>query len=140
MEKRVVLFLIVSVAVLFGWMTLQQKLFPPPPPEEAPAAPATAQPAAPGEVAKPGTPPSGAAAEKGPAQPPAGQAARAPESFVTVERAGHYRARFSSWGAAPVEFTLLNPQYKTTVDGKDVPVDLVPKTADGHLLGERPPF
>ena len=44
---------------------------------------------------------------------------------MTVQREGLYRAVFSSYGGSPVEFTLLNPQYKVTVEGKDVPINMV---------------
>src|SRR5258708_5213034 len=117
MEKRLALALALSAFILFGWMFVQQRYFPAPPP---PAVTPTAQTPEPAPVA----PPAAAGKEGAPAaQSPS--APRPPEERVTVERPHYYRATFTSWGAAPTELTLLNPQYKVTVDGHDVPINLV---------------
>jgi len=116
MEKRVLVTVVISVAILFGWTFIQQRYFPPPPPTESPAAPtAPATPAASNEGAKP----AGATPSK-----PAGE--RVPEKRATIERPGQYRAVFSSVGASPVEFTLLDPQYRRVVDGKETQIEMVP--------------
>ena len=126
MEKRVVLFFLISVAILGSWYFLfpPPKAVPPPPvpaAQEQPKAP-DAPAAAPGQV----TPAPGAAAPVG--------GAREPEQRTTFDRPGLYHAVFSSVDAAPVEFTLLDKQYKITVDGKDLPIELIKKEAG------RPPF
>src|SRR5205823_471714 len=110
----------------FGWMWFQQKFFPSPPPA-APGvtAPATPTPATP---AAPSTPMATGTKEAAPSATP--PAARPPEERVTIERPGYYRATFSSWGAVPTEFVLLHPQYKITVDGHDVPINLVRPEAE----------
>ncbi len=127
MEKRVVVTIAVCMAILLGWWFVQTKFFPPakpptetaqtPPPAPAPSAPTPAPTAnAPAPTANAPAPTANAPA---PAPP-----AKAEPKTVTVQRDGLYLARFSSRGAAPVEFTLLNPRYKTSVDGHDVPINL----------------
>src|SRR5579871_3395049 len=117
MEKRVIITIALCIAVLVGWVAIERLFFPPGPP--APTPPPTAQ--APAPPSAPTVPP--AAPQQPPAapqqpsaaaqQPPAAaQQGRPPEQRVTVQREGLYRAVFSSYGGSPVEFTLLNPQYK----------------------------
>jgi YidC/Oxa1 family membrane protein insertase len=113
MEKRVFLTIAMCIAILFGWYFVQAKFFPP------------ATPPAPPPVAAPTPSPNPSAPTATGAQPTTPNAPKPPEQRETVQRDGLYRAVFSSWGAAPVEFTLLNKQYKVSVDGKEVPIDLV---------------
>lgn len=137
MEKNVVSFLLASMALLVGWTLLQQRFFPPP-------APPAGSPSSVGEAGKPSTEaaaPSRAGAPElalpGAAEVPAaaGAGARAapserpPEQLVTVERAGLYRAVFTSWGAAPAEFILLDPQYRVKVGDHDEQINMVPQRA-----------
>jgi YidC/Oxa1 family membrane protein insertase len=65
-----------------------------------------------------------------PAAAPAASVAPPPDEpeLTALEEPGLWRAKFSRRGAAPVEFTLLHPQYKR---GKDVPIDLVNKPGVG---------
>lgn len=121
MEKRVLATVAISMAILIGWYFIQAKFFPPPAVPTVRAPPSGGQP----PVA---TAPVIAGA------PPAIGGARSPEQQTTVQRDGVFRAVFSSWGAAPIEFTLLDPQYKTNVGGKAVPINMVRKEAGA------PPF
>ena len=105
MEKRVLITIAISAAIIFAWSFLfPVKPNAPPPPPPVATAPVVAPAIAP---AAPGTP---AIAGPGSAVLP-----KAPESRVTVERPGLYRAVFSTWGAAPSELTLLHPQYQENV-------------------------
>ena len=150
MDKRVLLTVVICMGILFAW----QKFFAPPPPPPSTSAPQATAPGAPSPEAAPAQPNAPAAptaekpaAEKSatPGEKPAAEktaekeapaAPKPPEVIDVVERAGLYRARFSTWGAAPVEWTLLDPQYKETrgVDGKKelVPINLV-RTAEPRV-------
>ena len=125
MEKRVLVTVALSIAVLVGYQLIQAKFFPTPPP---PVSTAVA-PGAPSGSPAPGAPPapSGASA---PTPTPGAPAAAAPgalrvaEERETVERPGFYRAVFSSWGGTPVELSLLHPQFKEERAGAVVPIQL----------------
>lgn len=107
MDKRVLLTIALSIAILLIWF----KLFPNRPPE-APLTPMPVPaPVAPSGVAGGGTTASPGAA----AAPSATRVERPAEQRVVVERPGFYRAVFSTWGAVPKEFTLLHPQYRERV-------------------------
>jgi YidC/Oxa1 family membrane protein insertase len=120
MEKRVVMFLVASAAVLIGWSLLARRFAPEPLVEPAPVVESSTSPV--------DTPPVAAAA------PPSGVAARGAgprpaEELTRIERKGQYLAVFSTWGASPVEFTLDNPQYRASVDGHDQPINLIKRQA-----------
>jgi YidC/Oxa1 family membrane protein insertase len=110
--RRLVLFLVISAVVLFGW----NWLFPPTPPivpagaDSAAVAPGAAQPAA------------GVTAERLPSGPLAGTA---PERLVTV-RSPLYEYRFSTRGAALNAATLLRFESYVQQNGS---VQLVPRNA-----------
>src|SRR5581483_6116954 len=146
MDKRVLLTVVICMGILFAW----QKFFAPPPPPPSTSGPQATTPGAPNPEAAPAPEKPAAekpAGEKAAAEKPAGEKAAAekaeapaapkpPELIDVVERPGLYRARFSTWGAAPIEWTLLDPQYKETrtVDGKKelVPINLV-RTAEPRV-------
>ena len=117
MEKRILITIVLSMAILAVWQWLfptpTKRLPPPaltPPPVAAPLAPAGSTP--PGTAGVPGERPA--------------------EQRITVVRPGFFRAVFTSWGAAPAEFTLLHPQYKEKV--------WVPKKGAGAVrLGDDDP-
>ena len=140
MDKRVLLTVAVCMGILFVWT----KFFMPTPPKDqaaqsavptttppttgGAAAPAIAPAAVPTAPRKPGEPALEAPPETKKPEPVA--VARPAEIKDRVEHAGLYRAEFSTWGAAPTSWTLLNPQFKETValpDGKKEvePIDLV---------------
>ncbi len=121
MEKRTLVTVALSMFILLGWYWIQAKYFPPQKP--APTAPVT--PTAPtANAPTPGAPaPVAGLAPTAAVTAPAAQ--RAPEQRVTVQRDGLYRAVFSTWGASPIEFTLLNPQYKVGARGKSLPIEMV---------------
>jgi YidC/Oxa1 family membrane protein insertase len=129
MDKRVLLTVAISMAILFAWT----KFFAPPPPPktaqaptaQAPAPPPAAPtvqpsaPPAPGEPAaatgrKPGEPALAAPAAPvgAPSQP---SLVRPPEQRAAHEEPGLYKAELSSWGAALAQWTLLKPQYQETI-------------------------
>src|SRR5688572_29794621 len=91
-NRRLLLCLVMSAAVLFGW----NLLFPPPPPTIRPAGADSAKAAATAPAARP-------AASRAPIAVPAGTA---PEQLVTV-RSPLYEYRFSTRGAALNAATLL---------------------------------
>lgn len=123
MDRRVILFLLLSVGILGGWLWLQERFYPQPP--KTPAAETS-----PKEGEKPPKPAQAAPAEKpstagtaAPAKPATVEAV--PEERTTITRPGRYTAIFTNHGAAPVQFTLLDPQYKEKVDGHDRQVELI---------------
>jgi YidC/Oxa1 family membrane protein insertase len=110
--RRLVLFLVISTVVLFGW----NFLFPPPQQNLVPAgadsaAAAVAAPAAPAAAA--------------PRVAPVASAGAAPERIVTV-RSPLYEYRFSTRGAALNAATLLRFESYVQKDGS---VQLVPRSA-----------
>ncbi len=131
MNVRLILAVAFSLAIVIAW----GKLNPPPPKAVPPAQTAqTASPTGTDAANAPGTPfAAGAPAAPGtPAAIREANAAKAPQTFDTTEQMGLYRAKFSSWGAAPVEITLLHPQYQENVasSGKKEtqPINLVRRT------------
>jgi YidC/Oxa1 family membrane protein insertase len=127
MERRVLVTIALCAAILFGWMFIKDKLYPSPPPQ-APVA-AQNQPAqapAPAQAPTAGTP---APAPTAGAPVAAAAPTKAPEQRVTIQRDALWRATFSTWGAAPVEITLLQPRYTESVDGKEMPIEMVKREA-----------
>lgn len=114
--RRLVLFLVIAAAFLFGWNALVQ----PPARQPRPAGPDSATAAASTRPA-PGAAPSAAA----PAQPPAAAAGTAPERLVVV-RSPLYEYRFSTRGAALNAATLLRFESYVQRGGS---VQLVPRSA-----------
>ncbi|HEX2209529.1 MAG TPA: membrane protein insertase YidC [Longimicrobium sp.] len=110
--RRLVLFLVISAVVLFGWNVV----FPPPQQTVAPAGAdsATARVAAPEATPAPA-----------PRVAPVAPAGAAPERIVTV-RSPLYEYRFSTRGAALNAATLL--RFESYVQ-KDASVQLVPRSA-----------
>jgi YidC/Oxa1 family membrane protein insertase len=111
-NRRLLLFLILSAAVLLVW----NLLVPPQRPQMRPAGPDSAA-AAPTTAAAPAPPPASA--------PGAGQAEAVPERMVTV-RSPLYEYRFSTRGASLDAATLL--RYESYVQ-RGGSVQLVPRTA-----------
>ena len=127
MEKRVIVFLVLSLAIIFGYEYLLKELGllpePPVPSESAPAS--TSQPAVP--------PPSTASTPNVPSGTPASSAsgsierpssrdsARSAAEFIEVDTA-LYRAKFSSRGAVLTNWELK--RYRGTSDGQPA-VELV---------------
>lgn len=111
-NKRLLLFLVISAAVLFGWNVL----FPPPKPQIQPAGADSAT------VAATTAP---AATPAAPRVTPAVSAGAAPERLVTV-RSPLYEYRFSTRGAALNAATLL--RFESYVQDS-ASVQLVPRSA-----------
>ena len=111
-NKRLLLFLVISAAVLFGWNVL----FPPPKPQIRPAGADSAKAAATAPAAAP------SAAPRAPLVVSAGAA---PERLVTV-RSPLYEYRFSTRGAALNAATLLRFESYVQKGGS---VQLVPRSA-----------
>jgi YidC/Oxa1 family membrane protein insertase len=109
-NRRLVLFLAISVGIMFAW----QLAFPPKKGEAPPAAPATAE--APKAGARAAPAPGGPAV----AAPPPG----APEELVTLKGNG-FVATFTSHGGALSSLVLEGEKFRREVKGKDVQVDLV---------------
>jgi YidC/Oxa1 family membrane protein insertase len=150
MDKRVLYAVIVSMGILLVWT----KLFPPvkPPAQQqqpaasAPSVPATGAPQAqppaeksapaPEKTAEKTTPATEKAAEKTPEKAAEKTAPKPPAIETTFEQPGHYRASFTSWGAAPEHWVLLAPQYKEddpkATNKQARPIDLV-RTASPNL-------
>lgn len=110
--RRLVLFLVISAVVLFGW----NLLFPPPQLNVAPAGADSAQAAVPATPAAPAPTPRVA---------PVSAAGTAPERIVTV-RSPLYEYRFSTRGAALNAATLLRFESYVRKNGS---VQLVPRSA-----------
>jgi YidC/Oxa1 family membrane protein insertase len=133
MDRRVIATVVVSIAILIGWYLV----FPPAKPQQPqqqPAAPTAAAPTPAGGTplsAAPATPATGDAI----ASKPAGEAAAQPaapkpdEETTTLTIPGRVTYTFTTWGGAPKEVRLLDPQYQEHVirDGKKelVPINLV---------------
>jgi YidC/Oxa1 family membrane protein insertase len=121
MDKRVLLTVAISMAILFVWVKFVQ----PPVPQTQPPSTATT-------AAAPALSPSAAPAATGPAASPgpaAPQKDKPPAVAFSVERDQLFRATFTSWGAAPTEWKLAHKQYQESVEvgGKKelVPINLV---------------
>ncbi len=130
MERRVIVFLLLSLAIIFGYEYVLKELglAPPPPPasESRPAADGAASP----EESPASLPPPHATASAEPSRPaPAttapAEAGPTAEQTVDVET-NLYRARFTSRGAAITSWELK--RYRTAVDD-DRPVQLVKQGA-----------
>ena len=142
MDKRVLFASVISMGVVLVWIAVFGK----PKHDQKPAgepttavatAPATANPA----TANPATAQAVADAEKKPAPangaekpegPPAPPPANPTPVESTLEQAKHYRATFTSEGAAPTHWVLLDPQYKEDnprqSNKQAEPIDLVKTT------------
>jgi len=119
MERRFVLFLVISFAILLGYSSLMRRLQPPPPPQQAAGRKQREQPAAKKpEAEKPAVKP----AEKPQKEPaPAIKAAQAPgpeptEQWVTLGSADHkdpFRmlVTLTTKGAALARIELSDPRY-----------------------------
>src|SRR5207248_2238351 len=46
-------------------------------------------------------------------------APKPPAETATIERPGKYRAVFTTWGAAPTDWTLLDKQFQMETTGPD---------------------
>src|SRR5688572_17076492 len=130
MEKRVLLAIVLSFIVLYGY----QAIFPPPEPQKP--APATQTPATPGAGVQPGTaattpgapaapPPAGEAVEQAPGA--AAVVADTAERDITVEN-GSVLAIFSTRGGAIKSWRL-----KKYLDASKQPLELVPQDAPAGL-------
>jgi len=120
MEKRVLLAVVLSFLVLYGY----QALFPPPTPPQrtVPAAPEAEGPAAPAAVEAPSPAPAPAPAQPAPADPQP-LVADAEEREVVVENE-HVRAVFSTRGGV-----LTSWRMKRYAGDDGEPLDLVPARA-----------
>jgi YidC/Oxa1 family membrane protein insertase len=114
MDKRVLLTVAISMAILFVWTKWFMPT--PPPPSQQQVSPTAPSPAGAATTAAATTPN---------ASPAPGQKERPPEVTAIVEHPKHYKATLTSWGAAPKEWLLLHPQYEEKVDGKMQPINLV---------------
>jgi YidC/Oxa1 family membrane protein insertase len=115
MDRRTFLAVAISMAILFGWsLWIQPRYFPEPKPPVPPTAPA----ASPEAVAQtPGTPA---------ASPQPGAPVKEKAAAVSVsKKTDLYSADFSSWGAAPSRWQLLDKQYREKVNGELTAIDLV---------------
>jgi YidC/Oxa1 family membrane protein insertase len=128
MDKRVLMASVISMGVVLVWIAFFGKPKHDGKKDEAPTAavataPATANPAtaqATADAAKKPEPAKQAEAAKEPDAaksdkaegPPAPPAPKAPAVESTLEQAKLYRATFTSEGAAPTHWVLLDPQYK----------------------------
>ncbi|MCK6446879.1 MAG: membrane protein insertase YidC [Planctomycetes bacterium] len=125
MEKRLPIFLVLTLGLLVGWTLLSNKLWPAPPPKPAPAATAPVDGDVPagGSTANTPTSANAGALQNGAAQAPSivsdGRADVSPRVGETEERtlvldvgkpgeAGSYRAVFSNRGASLLELRLGN--------------------------------
>ena len=151
MDKRLIYAVVASSAILFLWTEFGVK---------KPATPSAATATAPANPSGEATPPSGTTTPPSGATTPPSGAVAAPaaatgatagekpatangapqkpaEQVATFEQPGHYRASFTSWGAAPQHWVLLNPQYKEdnpkATNKQAQPIDLI-KTPAPDLL------
>ncbi len=136
MEKRVIIFLILSLLIVLGWNFLAGKMgwIPEPPPEEMQEAPRASEPEA--EPSKPPTASEPALAKEKPASEaaspsavPMTAAAPAGEEVIVVAT-DLYRARFSNRGAVIDGWELAN--YTSPSPEGPVPVELTHK--EGRFL------
>lgn len=116
-QTRFLLFVAISVTLLYGWQALFAP--PPPPPGKTPVATGAADAGEAAPAVPPAPPP-----ELAPAQP---EQAPEPElKTVTVENGDLWRATFTTRGAALQSFELLGAkQTGRAVDGERRPFDLV---------------
>ena len=141
MDKRVLLASVISMGVVLVWIAFFGKPKHDQKPSAAPTtavatAPATANPATAQAAADAAKKPEPAKAEPKAEGPPAPPKPKAAAVESTLEVAKHYRATFTSEGAAPTHWVLLDPQYKEDnpkeSNKKAEPIDLV-KTSSPNL-------
>jgi YidC/Oxa1 family membrane protein insertase len=113
-NRRFLLAIVASMAIVFGW----QLLFPAAKPKPVAAAGNTlgSAPVAAGAVASGPVPI--------PVAPPVGAVPEAPEELVTL-RGTEFAVVLSSHGGAIARIELLGEKFQRTVDGKLVPIDMV---------------
>ncbi len=126
MEKRVIVFLVLSLAIIFGYEYLLKELgLLPEPTISEPAEPSTND-TPPASSARPGSPPSSAPATKeaAPLKPSGGEVrvqeprgAPAATEFIEVET-DLYRAKFTTRGAALISWELK--RYRSSSDEKSL--------------------
>jgi YidC/Oxa1 family membrane protein insertase len=114
-NRRIVLFIALSVAIMLVW----QKLLPEPP-KKASAPPAAQQAAEAPKGAEPAAPGPGKAAAPAVPAPPAD----APEEKITLKGNG-FVATFTTHGGALSSFVLEGEKFRRDENGKDVQIDLV---------------
>ncbi len=124
MEKRVIVFLVLSLAIIFGYEYLLKELgLLPQPTVSEPAESSTSDTSSPSSTS-PGSPTSSAPAAKETAQPaPSGEDSQAQKprgeppamEFIEVET-DLYRAKFTTRGAALISWELK--RYRSSSDGK----------------------
>ena len=135
MDKRVLFASVISMGVVLVWIAFfgkpkhDQKPSAEPTAAVATANPSTAQAAADAAKQPEAKPADKAAADQKPDGPPAPPAAKAAAVESTLEQAKRYRATFTSEGAAPTSWVLLDPQYKEDnprqSNKRAEPIDLV---------------
>jgi YidC/Oxa1 family membrane protein insertase len=125
MEKRVIIFLLLSLAILVGYeYLLRQMGLPPPPAQEADQQPATEAPSKPGTVAAPGKDAPQASAPVQPAARPKEAPAAVAEETVDVVT-DLYRATISNRGGVIKSWELA--KYRLAPERDSPPVQLVHK-------------
>jgi YidC/Oxa1 family membrane protein insertase len=141
MDKRVIITIVVSLAAMWAWLWVSQKLWPPPaPPPSAASQPASA--GAPsghtmaglpgGTTGTPGVPPAGATQAVATASQPG---SRPVEELIEVpggrEPGAKYRATITTWGGGLKRFQFTDRQYQEERGGLTIPIDLVRTAAAG---------
>jgi YidC/Oxa1 family membrane protein insertase len=116
MDKRVLMATVVSMGVVLIWIAFFGK---PkhddktaPPTTAVASAPVTANPATAQAAAEPAKQPEPKPAAEKVEGPPAPPSTKPTPVESTLEQPKHYRATFTSEGAAPTSWVLLDPQYK----------------------------
>jgi YidC/Oxa1 family membrane protein insertase len=145
MDKRVILTIVISLVLMWGWLYMSQKLWP-----QAPQAPQASVPASAPATQSQGSPAQAAPgnAASAPAQaasrPAATQAARVPEEIVKLPQGRapqrEWNAALSTQGGALKHFELLGPRFKEESHGLTVPIDLVRLSGDASALPLRSSF
>jgi YidC/Oxa1 family membrane protein insertase len=123
MDKRVLLTVGISMGILLVWM----KFFSPPPPTPPANTPAQTVTTDGGTTVAAPAPAPGAPVAEAPKPPPAD---RPPAVIDEIDQPALYHSVWTSWGAVPTTWKLLDPQYQrqvTRADGKKElePIDLV---------------
>jgi YidC/Oxa1 family membrane protein insertase len=118
-NKRTLLAVVLSMAVLFGW---QFFFAPKPPPKPATPAPGATAPAP--QAGSPAAPAAGGAPLPAPTAP--APAAEEPERTVVLHKAGEFDATFTSHGGALKSLVLRGDKFRRVEkDGREAQVDLV---------------
>jgi YidC/Oxa1 family membrane protein insertase len=117
MDKRVLFASVISMGVVLVWITFfgkkpDEKKPEPPPAASVAGAPATANPTTAQAANEPKKQPDAPKAADTVEGPPAPQAPKATPVETVVEDPKHYKATFTSDGAALSSWVLLDPQYK----------------------------